>query len=240
MATPILELREVSKSFGSLNVIQQLSLSLAQGEALGILGPNGAGKSTMFNLITGDYPISSGQLFYKGKEVSGIAAYQRCRQGIGRTYQIPRPFAGMTVFENLLVGATYGRNKSIRESHSLCQEILQTTGLIGRSNLRAGGLRLLERKRLELARALATEPELLLLDEIAGGLTEQEVHELLEVIRAIRARGVTIIWIEHILHALVSIVDRILVINFGKKLTEGTPQEVLASRELQEIYLGVE
>lgn len=239
MATPLLELRDVSKSFGKLRVIDQLSVSLQKGEVLGVLGPNGAGKSTMFNLITGDHPVSSGLVLYKGTEIGKLPAQTRCRLGIGRTYQIPRPFAGMTVFENLLVGATYGRGKSIHESEDLCRDILETTGLIEKRNLAAGKLRLLERKRLELARALATDPELLLLDEIAGGLTEHEVHELLEVINSIRRKGVSIIWIEHILHALASTVDRILVISFGKKLIEGAPQEVLASRELQEIYLGV-
>jgi branched-chain amino acid transport system ATP-binding protein len=238
--TPLLELRAVSKSFGKLQVINGLSFSVAKGETLGILGPNGAGKTTMFSLIGGDLPLSGGQILLKGQDLSGVPAQQRCRMGVGRTYQIPRPFAGMTVFENLLVGATYGRGRRISESRDLCYTILRDAGLLEKRDMLAGQLGLLERKRLELARALATEPELLLLDEIAGGLTEHEVHELLAVIGAIRARGVTIIWIEHIVHALASVVDRIVVINFGSKLTEGPPQAVLASRELQEVYLGVE
>ncbi len=237
---PLLELHEVSKAFGKLQVIDGLSFSVAPGEALGILGPNGAGKTTMFSLITGDFPVSAGRILYEGQDVTNIPAYQRCRGGIGRTYQIPRPFSGMSVYENVLVGATYGRNKSIHESRDLCQEVLSTTDLLDKANLPASKLRLLERKRLELARALATAPKLLLLDEIAGGLTQHEVQELLVVIDNIKKTGVTIIWIEHIIQALASAVDRIVVINFGKKLTEGAPAEVLASRELQEIYLGVE
>jgi branched-chain amino acid transport system ATP-binding protein len=146
----------------------------------------------------------------------------------------------MTVFENVLVGATYGRKEHERNADELCRDVLALTGLLERRDVVAGSLRLLERKRLELARALATQPTLLLLDEIAGGLTEHEVHELLQVIAEIRARQVTIIWIEHIVHALVSSVDRIMAINFGNKLAEGPPQELLASREFQEIYLGIE
>jgi branched-chain amino acid transport system ATP-binding protein len=237
---PLLELRAIAKSFGQLKVINNLSLSLKAGEALGVLGPNGAGKTTMFNLISGDSPLSSGTILLKGKDIGKLPSFRRCHLGIGRTYQIPRPFGGLTVFENVLVGATYGRQRSMRESHRLCYDVLLQTGLLDSANKAAGQLRLLDRKRLELARALAIKPELLLLDEIAGGLTEHEVHELLAVIAAIRATGVTIIWVEHVLHALVSSVDRILVINAGEKLIEGAPQEVLASNEVQEIYLGVE
>jgi branched-chain amino acid transport system ATP-binding protein len=240
VATPILELQHVSKSFGKLQVINDLSFAVARGEALGILGPNGAGKSTTFSLIGGDHAVSAGRVLFKGNDLSKLPAAQRCHLGIGRTYQIPRPFGGLTVYENLLVGAEYGRAAPTTSARDLCGETLRLTGLWDKRDWVAGRLSLLERKRLELARALATEPELLLLDEIAGGLTEHEVHELLAVIAAIRARGVTIIWIEHIIHALASAVDRILVINFGAKLIEGPPQSVLESRELHEIYLGVE
>lgn len=230
----------MSKRFGKFQVINGLSFSVAKGEALGILGPNGAGKTTTFSLIGGDHEVSSGQILFKGRDLARIPPQQRCRDGIGRTYQIPRPFGGMTVFENVLVGATFGRGHTIAESRNLCSETLHATGLFERRDLLASRLGLLERKRLELARALATEPELLLLDEIAGGLTEHEVHALIEVIRVIQSRGVTIIWIEHIVHALTAVVDRIVVIDFGAKLIEGRPDEVLASRELQDVYLGVE
>jgi branched-chain amino acid transport system ATP-binding protein len=236
----LLELRNVSKSFGALLVVDSLSLSLGEGEALGILGPNGAGKTTLLNLISGDQPALSGQIIFKGTDITAKPVPKRCHLGIGRTYQIPRPFGGMTVFENVLVGATYGRKDHERNSYELCRDVLALTGLLDCWDVVAGGLPLLERKRLELARALATQPTLLLLDEIAGGLTEHEVHELLQVIADIRSRKITIIWIEHIVHALVSTVDRIMAMNFGAKLAEGRPEEILASRDFQEIYFGVE
>jgi len=236
----LLELRNVSKSFGALLVVDSLSLSLAEGEALGILGPNGAGKTTLLNLISGDQPVLSGQIIFKGVDITAEPVPKRCHLGIGRTYQIPRPFGGMTVFENILVGATYGRKDHERNSYELCRDVLALTGLLDRWDVVAGGLPLLERKRLELARALATQPKLLLLDEIAGGLTEHEVQELLKVINQVRSRNITLIWIEHIVHALVSTGDRIMAMNFGAKLAEGRPEEILASRDFQEIYFGVE
>ncbi|MBI1877651.1 MAG: ABC transporter ATP-binding protein [Chloroflexi bacterium] len=236
----ILELRNVTKAFSALLVVDSLSFTLNDGEALGILGPNGAGKTTLLNLISGDYPVTSGHVLFKGMDITAVPAPQRCHLGIGRTYQIPRPFEGMTVFENVLVGAAFGGKHQERHAAELCRDVLALTGLLDHWDVLAGSLRLLERKRLELARALATQPTLLLLDEIAGGLTEHEVHELLRVITEIRSRHITIIWIEHVVHALVSSVDRIMAINFGNKLAEGTPQEVLSSREFQEIYFGVE
>lgn len=236
----ILELRQATKTFGALLVVDSLSFSLNEGEALGILGPNGAGKTTLLNLITGDYPVTSGQIIFKGDDITTIPAFKRCYLGIGRTYQIPRPFEGMTVFENVLVGATFGGKHQERHAAELCRDILGLVGLLDKWAVLAGNLRLLERKRLELARALATQPTLLLLDEIAGGLTEHEVQELLQVIAKIRARKITLIWIEHIVHALASSVDRIMAINFGNKLAEGTPREILASRAFQEIYFGVD
>jgi len=236
----LLTLHNVSKSFGALQVINDISLELEQGVALGILGPNGAGKTTLLNLIAGDLPLSSGSVVFDGVDVTNISAEKRCHAGIGRTSQIPRPFANMSVYENLLVGAMYGSNHSERDTEETCIEILRQTGLLPRWNVDAGSLRLLERKRLELARALATNPKLLLLDEIAGGLTEHEVQELIELIQSIKADGVTIIWIEHIVHALLSAVDRILAIDFGNKLAEGSPQAVVDSPEFQQIYFGVE
>jgi branched-chain amino acid transport system ATP-binding protein len=236
----ILELHNVSKSFGALLVCDNISASLKAGEALGILGPNGAGKTTLLNLIAGDLPVSSGRIVFQGQDITHLSPAKRCHLGIGRTYQIPRPFIGMTVLENVLVGVAYGYNQREKDSYDISYEILKQTGLLARCNVVAGNLRLLGRKRLELARALATQPSLLLLDEIAGGLTDHEVYELLEVITEIRAKGVTIIWIEHIVHALVSSVDRIMAINFGVKLTEGNPKEVVDSPEFQEIYFGVE
>jgi len=238
---PILELRDVSKTFGRLQVLNGLSFSLREAEVLGILGPNGAGKTTLLNVIAGDLAAASGQILFRGEDITAEPSPQRCHRGIARTFQIPRPFVGMTVFENVLVGATYGSGAQRHDHHTVdvCREVLEQTGLLEKSDALAGNVGLLDRKRLELARALATRPALLLLDEIAGGLTEPEVRALLAVIAEIRARGIAIIWIEHLVHALVSSVDRILALNFGVKLAEGLPQEILASREFQEIYLGV-
>ena len=236
----LLELREVSKSIGGLLILNRLSLSLQPGDALGILGPNGAGKTTILNLIAGEMPPSSGQIIFDGQDITSLLAYQRCHLGIARTYQIPRPFTGMTVYENVLVGATYNSRREARDLEGLCREVLEQAHLMDQRDVAAGNLRLLDRKRLELARALATQPRLILLDEVGGGLTEAEVHELGAVIRDLRAQGMTLIWIEHVVHALASGVDRILAINFGTKLAEGPPQEILASKAFKEIYLGVE
>lgn len=235
----ILEVSGVSKAFGSLKVIDGFDFELAEGEALGIIGPNGAGKSTLFNLITGSLQPNSGSIRFEGVDITQFPAYRRCRLGIGRSYQIPHPFRGMTVFENLLVGAAFGKNQSEVQSYNACARILDLTGLLEKSNVLAGQLTLLERKRLELARALATSPRALLLDEIAGGLTEPEIQELIETICFIRSENISVIWIEHIVHALMSVVDRLIVINFGKKLEDGDPETVIKSPEVQEVYMGI-
>jgi branched-chain amino acid transport system ATP-binding protein len=219
-------------------VIDDLSISVDEGEALGIVGPNGAGKTTWFNLITGAVHADGGKVIFGGKDITHLSTHQRCRQGIGRTFQIPKPFSGMTVFENVLVSATHARNMSERASYEHCIEVLQTTGMYMKMNALAGSLTLLDRKRLELARALASDPHMLLLDEIAGGLTEAEVEELLEEIRKLRQTGITIVWIEHIVHALLAVVDRITVIQFGRKLCDGEPHQVMNSAEVQACYMG--
>lgn len=236
--TRALETQGLKKSFGGVLVIDDLSIAVDEGEALGIVGPNGAGKTTWFNLITGAVHADGGKVFFAGKDITGLSKHERCRQGIGRTFQIPKPFGGMTVFENVLVGATHGRRMSERVSYEHCVEIIEKTGLRSRVNTLAGSLTLLDRKRLELARALASDPSVLLLDEIAGGLTEAEVRELIEEIEKLRATGITIVWIEHIVHALLAVVDRITVINFGRKLCEGDPREVMNSQEVQACYMG--
>jgi len=228
------------KSFGSLRVTNNLSFELKQGEALGVLGPNGAGKTTMFNLITGDVVADSGRVSFKGEDITRVPPHRRCRAGIGRSYQIALPFEGMTVFENLLVGAMFGGEKSETQACDVCVDVLKRTGLASKANRLAGSLTLLDRKRLELARALATQPELLLLDEIAGGLTEHEANQLVGMVNGIRDQGVSIIWIEHVVHALMQVATRLLVINFGEKLAEGDPQEVMASPEVQRVYMGIE
>jgi branched-chain amino acid transport system ATP-binding protein len=236
----LLALDAVCKSYGSLRVTDSLTLGLAEGEALGIIGPNGAGKTTMFNLISGNVAPDSGSIAFEGRDISKWDPAARCRGGIGRTYQVPHPFGGMTVLENALVGAAFGASLSEREATVVALEVLELTGLAAKANRLAGSLPLLDRKRLELARALATRPKLVLLDEIAGGLTEHEVRELIEIVRQIRAGGVAIIWIEHIVHALLAVVDRIAVINYGKLLIEGAPATVMADPEVRSVYLGVE
>ena len=236
----LLELRAVSKSYGALKVTDNLSLTLAGGEALGVLGPNGAGKSTMFNLITGDVRPNQGSVHYSGEDITRLPASARCRLGIGRSYQVPHPFAGMTVFENLMVGAMFGANLNEDEAATYCVSVLERTGLLRKANQLAGSLSLLDRKRLEMARALATRPKLLLLDEIAGGLTDHEAQALVGTIKDIRAEGVSIVWIEHVVHALLAVVERLIVINFGALLKEGEPQAVMNSREVREVYMGIE
>ncbi|MBV8745781.1 MAG: ATP-binding cassette domain-containing protein, partial [Xanthobacteraceae bacterium] len=196
----LLELAAVSKSYGALKATDNLSLTVAEGEALGVIGPNGAGKSTMFNLITGDVAPDGGRVVFAGTDITALPAHARSRLGIGRSYQIPQPFTNMTVFENLLVGAIFGGRQRERDSYERCAQVLEVTELISRANAPARILTLLQRKRLELARALALNPKLLLLDEIAGGLTEHETHALIDTIHAIHARGTTIVWIEHIVH----------------------------------------
>jgi branched-chain amino acid transport system ATP-binding protein len=237
---PILELDHVVKSFGSLKVTDDVTFSVEPGEALGIIGPNGAGKSTLFNLITGNVRVDAGRVSFEGADVTRMQPMKRCYAGVGRTFQIPQPFEKLTVFENLVVAASMGSQKAESEVTDRCAEILVDTGLIERANALAGGLGLLQRKRLELARALATDPKLLLLDEIAGGLTEAECKSLIETIRAIHASGITIVWIEHVLHALNAVVQRLLVLNFGKVVDIGTPEDMMASSAVREIYLGIE
>ena len=240
--TELLELVGVSKQFGTLTVLENLNVAIKSGSALGVVGPNGAGKTTMLNILAGDLAPSSGSVLFEGADVTSVPSHQRSRKGIGRTSQIPRPFEGLTVYENILVGATFGRGK-LRKSKTInhaCGFALETTGMTSKANVVAGQLTLLERKRLELARALAIEPSVLLLDEIAGGLTEMEVHDLVLTIKLIRATGITLIWIEHIVHALLEVVDQLLAIDYGRMLMCGEPKSVMASPEVQSIYLGNE
>ena len=236
----LLEVAGLKKSFGSIIVADDLDLAIAPGEAVGIIGPNGAGKTTLFNLIAGGLAPTAGSIRFDGRNLLGVTPQGRCRAGIGRTHQIPQPFDKLTVFENLLVGAVYGRRKTEAEVAQSCGEILERLGLLKRANTLAGSLTLLERKRLEMARAIATAPRLLLLDEIAGGLTEGECGELVATIRDIRQTGVAILWIEHVVHALLAVIDRLVVLNFGRKIAEGIPREVMQLPEVHQIYIGIE
>jgi branched-chain amino acid transport system ATP-binding protein len=204
------------------------------------LGPNGAGKTTLFNLISGDVRCDAGAVQYEGRDITSLKAHQRCRAGIGRSYQVPQPFGNMTVFENLVTAACFGGGQPEHQAWETAQEVLQQTGLLPQANKPAGGLTLLNRKRLELARALATRPRLLLLDEIAGGLTEHEARELVDELKRIKAQGVTIIWIEHVVHALLAIADRLFVINFGQRLAGGEPRAVMDDPQVRRVYMGME
>ena len=235
----ILRLDNLTKSFGSLKAVDGVQLEVAPGEALGIIGPNGAGKTTLFNLVTGLLKPDTGTVWFGGRNITHAPPRARCIAGIGRSFQIPHPFENLTVFENLLVAAIHGRRQREPQVVDACGEILERTGLIAFANRRAGTLNLLGRKRLELARALAGAPRLLLLDEIAGGLTEAECAELVELVQGIKQSGVTIVWIEHIVHALVEVVLRLVVLNFGRKIVEGEPRSVMASDEVREIYMGI-
>ncbi|MFC3612287.1 ABC transporter ATP-binding protein [Lutimaribacter marinistellae] len=236
----ILSLHNVSKAFGSLTVTDDVTFDVPDGQALGIIGPNGAGKSTLFNLITGNLLPDAGTIRFDGRDVTREPAMRRCLSGVGRSFQIPQPFEKLTVFENLVVAATHGRGLSETEVTGICAGVLERTGLLRKANEPAGRLSLLERKRLELSRAMATGPKLLLLDEIAGGLTDGECKSLIETIQGIREEGVTIIWIEHVLHALISVVERLLVLDFGKVIAIGEPSQIMESREVREIYLGID
>lgn len=238
--TAILRLDHLSKSFGAVTVADALSYEVAQGEALGVIGPNGAGKTSMFNLITGTFGPDSGRVYFDGKDITNMSAAKRSHAGIARSFQVPQPFSGMTVFENAMIAATQSAGLHGHEAERFCLKVLEQTELLPKANVLAGSLTLLERKRLEMTRALCAKPKLLLLDEIAGGLTEAECKSLVQTIKDIHASGVAIIWIEHVVHALMAVVDRLIVIDFGKKIAEGEPQKIMESPEVKEIYLGIE
>ena len=237
---PLLALHSVGKSYGALKVTDDISLSVEPGETLGILGPNGAGKTTLFNLISGDVRCDAGRVEYDGRDITSLKAHQRCRAGIGRSYQVPQPFGNMSVFENLVTAACFGGGQHEHDAWETAHRVLLQTGLMPHANKQAGGLTLINRKRLELARALATRPKLLLLDEIAGGLTEHEADELVDELKRIKQQGVTMIWIEHVVHALLSVADRLFVINFGRRLAEGEPRAVMDDADVRRVYMGME
>jgi branched-chain amino acid transport system ATP-binding protein len=235
----LLEVVGLSKRFGALQVVQDFSFDVSEGEALGIVGPNGAGKTTLLNLVAGDLRPDKGVVRLAGDDLTRLPAHVRCHRGVGRTAQIPRPFERLTVFENVLVGSTFGtsgRLEGTRDDAAI--HGLEQARMLDKANVMAGALTLLDRKRLELARALATQPRLLLLDEIAGGLTEAEVLELVDTIKEIRTTGVAIVWIEHIVHALLRVVDRMMAVDAGRKLIDGDPHTVMASDEVRSVYLG--
>jgi branched-chain amino acid transport system ATP-binding protein len=238
--TPLLALETISKRFGAVVVADRIDLALNEGEALGIIGPNGAGKTTLFGIATGTLAPDSGRVLFAGEDITRLPPERRCRKGLARSFQIPQPFSGMTVFENVVVAAAFGSNEREAAVYDRCAELLERCGLAKKANKRAGGLTLLDRKRLELARALATRPRALLLDEVAGGLTEPECALLIALIKEVRSSGVSIIWIEHVVHALLAIVDRLLVLHGGRFIAEGDPHTMIQSPQVAEIYLGID
>ncbi len=238
--TALLELDGIGKRFGQVVVADGLTLSLPPGATLGIVGPNGAGKSSLFAMISGDLRPDSGDIRLDGASLLRLDAAARCRLGIGRTYQVPRPFGGMTVFENVLVAAQDGAGLRRQAAYDATWSALEETALFAHANTVAGRLGLLARKRLEVARALATRPRMLLLDEVAGGLTDPEVAELVAIVKAVNARGVAVIWIEHVVRALVSTVERLVCLAAGELVADGAPGEVLATQRVRELFLGTD
>jgi branched-chain amino acid transport system ATP-binding protein len=233
----VLDVTDVSKRYGAKSVVDKVSLSVATGECLGIIGPNGAGKTTLFNLLDGSVQSDSGTVSVAGQDISRWPQYQRSRIGVGRAYQVPRPFTGLTVYENVLAGIVHS---PMAGSHpgKRALEVLEKVGLADKRNMVAGRLPLLDRKRLELAKAVSVGSKVLLLDEVAGGLTDGEVFELVEMVKQLK-REHAVLWIEHIAHALMAAADRILVLHFGAKLIEGVPSEVMAAPIVKEVYLGI-
>lgn len=233
----ILEIKNVSRHFGGLKAVDQVSITIEKGQIYGLIGPNGAGKSTLFNCVAGAFPPTSGKVIFKDQDITGMKPWNICRMKIARTFQIVKPFQTKTVLFNAMVGA-FIRSNNVTEARDMALDALEKFHLADKQNMLAKNLTIADRKRLEFARALATNPELLLLDECMAGLRPNEVDETLDVIRWIRDRGVTIFVIEHIMRAIMSISDRITVIQFGKKIMDGTPQEVAKDERVIKAYLG--
>jgi branched-chain amino acid transport system ATP-binding protein len=240
MTSPLLELDRVTKRFGRVVIAEELSLAVGPGDMTGIVGPNGAGKTSLFGLISGDLAPGAGEVRFTGRTVTGLDSAARCRLGVGRTYQVPRPFGDMTVFENLLVAAQQGGGLRRRASYAAAVEALDRTGMAAQANVPAERLGLLQRKRLELARALATRPALLLLDEVAGGLTDPEVAQLVEIVRGVNAEGIAVMWIEHVVRALTPVVTRLMCLAGGRFVGDGDPDTVLATPAVREVFLGTD
>lgn len=234
----MLSVQGLSKSYGEIVVADNVAFELAAGECLGVIGPNGAGKSSLFNLLTGVAVPDRGSIRLGGQELVGLPAHRRARLGVARAFQIPQPFAHLSVYENVLAAASFGAGLRGDEAAASAGEALQRSGLAARASQLAGSLPLLDRKRLELAKGIAARPKLLLLDEVAGGLTEREVQQMVDLVRELKS-AYAVIWIEHIAHALKAVADRVMVLHFGRKLLDDAPQAVLDSAVVQEIYMGV-
>lgn len=235
----LLELKGVSKSFGGLQAVSQVSLNLEKEEILGIIGPNGAGKTTLFNTVTGFLKPDSGEIRFDGDNIVDLKPHQICQRGMVRTFQLVKPFLQLTVLDNVIVAAL-NRTKMIREAQEKAQEIIEFVGLGEKKDTLGTGLTLPHRKRLELARALATGPKLLLLDEVMAGLTPTEVDELIRLLKQVNQKGVTILLIEHVMRGLMALSKRVVVLNYGEKIAEGVPGEIVKDRQVIEAYLGEE
>lgn len=237
----IIEGMEISKNFGGLMAVNQVSFQVKPGEIVGLIGPNGAGKTTLFRCITGVYPTTKGKILFKGKDITGLTPHAICVLGITNTHQVVKPFAEMTVLDNVRVGAFFGRGWAlgeVKDASKEAQRVLEFIGLTSKAHSPARNLTLPDRKRLEVARALATRPEVLLLDEVVAGLNPTETDMMIRLIRQLRDRGITILMVEHVMRAVLGISDRVVVLNFGEKIAEGTPQEVSTNPQVVEAYLG--
>lgn len=238
----LLEAQGLQKHFGGLAATRNVDFHIQEGEILGLIGPNGAGKTTLFNLISGSLAPDGGTIKFRGEEISGLKPHQICRRGIARTFQLVKLFGGMTVFENVFLGCRFGhRSKSsVQESGRQTSTLLDFVGLAGMENMPAGDLTMVNQKRLEIARALATGPQLLLLDEVMAGLNPSEVDQAIELVQNIRDQGITVFMIEHVMKAIMEISDRIVALHFGTKIADGTPREVAADKTVLEVYLGIQ
>ena len=236
----ILSFEHVNAGYGRVQILNDLSFEMKRGEVYGVIGPNGCGKTTMFNALIGLIIPTKGKIAYDGHDVTKTNAAARCKLGIGRTYQVPRPFEGMSVFENVLVASVHGAGHSEKDGRRVALEALKLTELYEKREIRAGELTLLDRKRLEIARALGTEPKLLLLDEVAAGLTEAEVQDVMKMVANLKAAGYSIIWIEHVIQTMVESTDTLMCMSEGHNLLVGEPLEVMNSKLVEEVYLGVE
>ena len=236
----ILTVEDVHAAYGKFKVLHTLSFEVEEGQVLGIIGPNGAGKTTLMNVICGLLIPYKGKIIFQDRNITKLSPDERCRLGIGRTYQIPKPFERLTVFENVLAGSAYGTRRSEADSVDDTIEVLKQTGLYEKGDVEAHSLALLDRKRLEIARGLASKPTLLLLDEVAAGLTDAEVHEVMDLVEYLKGTGITIIWIEHVLKTMAESTDKLLCLSVGTNLIYGDPDMVMNSKEVEEVYLGVE
>lgn len=234
----ILSFKNVNAGYGSCQILNDLSFEVKRGEVFGVIGPNGCGKTTMFNALIGLIIPTKGEIIYDGQNITKMSAATRCHKGIGRTYQVPRPFEGMSVYENVLVAAVHGAGHSEKEGNKVALDALKLTELYDKREVRSGELTLLDRKRLEIARALGTQPKLLLLDEVAAGLTEAEVQDVMKMVANLKKAGYTIIWIEHVIQTMVESTDTLMCISEGHNLIVGKPLEVMNSKLVEEVYLG--